>query len=481
MDNTLPKICTAPFSSVLIDVNKNIKPCNQYAEGPLRNIFQEPIRDKIIPGNLNNNSLEEILNNRKYEKLREKMYTDKIPKGCSWCLSREKETGFSQRQSFMPPDAPTFSNNKNTSYNGRLYYEDWYKGVTVLEIDTSNVCNLTCAGCDSFFSSAWAPIEKSIKETDHNRFYMHRKVYRNVPISFPMGDILITNLSQIDLTYLKRVIFKGGEPFLNPDMLLVLEYLDKINILSQTEIGITTNGTILNEKIVMLLNRAKRVEIVLSIDGPEEVNNYIRYSSSNFSALVNLINFCNQFQLPSTTISMMPTIMVYNVFSLDKLLDWWLFIFKLSYDNAGAKEYIDQQSKTMIYPAFYSSHFLRNKSWLTLSTLQPVTINRLIEYYEEKSNDPKYIGLNDNSAIKSHSTPFENLIYVLKNTKYGGDILHDQMVKYTKDMDKIKGQNILDVVPELEEEMVYLTHYKGRIPYKKNPIKIFYSKLKNIF
>tara|TARA_B100001971_G_C18146369_1_gene513293 strand:+ start:43 stop:933 length:891 start_codon:yes stop_codon:yes gene_type:complete len=296
-----------------------------------------------------------------------------------------------------------------------------------------------------------------------------------------MGDILITNLSQIDLTYLKRVIFKGGEPFLNPDMLLVLEYLDKINILSQTEIGITTNGTILNEKIVMLLNRAKRVEIVLSIDGPEEVNNYIRYSSSNFSASVDLINFCNQFQLPSTTISMMPTIMVYNVFSLDKLLDWWLFIFKLSYDNAGAKEYIDQQSKTMIYPAFYSSHFLRNKSWLTLSTLQPVTINRLIEYYEEKSNDPKYIGLNDNSAIKSHSTPFENLIYVLKNTKYGGDILHDQMVKYTKDMDKIKGQNILDVVPELEEEMVYLTHYKGRIPYKKNPIKIFYSKLKNIF
>ena len=70
---------------------------------------------------------------------------------------------------------------------------------------------------------------------------------------------------------------------------------------------------------------------------------------------------------------------------------------------------------------------------------------------------------------------------MLKNTEYGGDMLHDQMVKYTKDMDKIKGQNILDVVPELEDEMVYLTHYKGRIPYKKNPITIFYSKLRNFF
>jgi hypothetical protein len=169
---------------------------------------------------------------------------------------------------------------------------------------------------------------------------------------------------------------------------------------------------------------------------------------------------------------MMPTIMVYNVFSLDKLLEWWLFELKPRYDNANIKT---------IYPSFHSSHFLRNKSWLTLSTLQPVTINRLIEYYEEKSNNPKYISLNEKSNIKSHANPFENLIHVLKNTKYGGDILHDQMVKYTKDMDKIKGQNVLNVVPELEQEMVYLTHYKGRVPYKKNPIKIFYSKLRNFF
>ena len=163
MDTSLPKICTAPFSSVLIDINKNIKPCNQYAEGPLRNSKKEYIRDEFIPGNLKQSTLRDVLNNDRYTKLKKDMHEGVIPRGCEWCLQREKETGFSQRQAFMPPGAETYSTNKNTSYNGRLYYEDWHKGITVLELDTSNICNLTCAGCDSFFSSMWKPIEDNGK------------------------------------------------------------------------------------------------------------------------------------------------------------------------------------------------------------------------------------------------------------------------------------------------------------------------------
>ena len=450
MNKHLPKICTAPFSSVLIDINKNIKPCNQYAEGPIMRDSQEEFtRDEFVPGNLNDSTLRDVLNNDQYKELRENMHDGIVPKGCEWCLQREKETGFSQRQAFMPPGAETYSNNKNTSYNGRLYYEDWHKGITVLELDTSNICNLTCAGCDSFFSSMWKTIEDTIEPADNNRFYMHDKPYRNVPYEFHIGDKLISEFAGVNLSYLKRVIYKGGEPFLNKDMIVSLRYFDRIGILPNLTIGITTNGTVVNPLIIRLLDRAKRVEIVLSVDGADEVNRYIRHSPTNLSSTLNLVNFCNQFHNSSRyVISMMPTIMVYNIFSLDKLLDWWLFEMKPRYDNAGIKT---------LSPVFYSSHFLRNKAWLTLRTLQPYTIKQLIKYYEEKSKDPKYKNINKNSNIKSHSNPFENLIYVLKNTEYGGDMLHDQMVKYTKDMDAIKGQNVLDAVPELKKEMVYLT------------------------
>lgn len=448
MDNTLPKICTAPFSSILIDINKNIKPCNQYAEGPLRDENQDFTRDEYVPGNLKQSTLRDVLNNDRYTKLKKDMHDGVIPKGCEWCLQREKETGFSQRQSFMPPGAETYSNNKNTSYNGRLYYEDWHKGITVLEIDTSNICNLTCAGCDSFFSSMWKTIEDEIIPDDNNRFYMYDKPYRNIPYEFYIGNELISQLAGVDLSYLKRVIYKGGEPFLNKDMLISLRYFDQIGVLSNLTVGITTNGTVVNPQIIKLLNRVKHVEIILSVDGPDKVNRYIRHSSNNLSSTTKLIDFCNQFHTNHVIISMMPTIMVYNIFSLDKLLDWWLFEMKPRYDNAGIKT---------IHSVFYSSHFLRNKAWLTLRTLQPHTIKQLIKYYEEKSKDSKYKDINKDPLIKSDQNPFENLIHVLKNTEYGGDMLHDQMVKYTKDMDAIKGQCVLDVVPELKDEMVYLT------------------------
>ena len=74
-------------------------------------------RDEYIPGNLKQSTLRDVLDNDRYTTLKKNMHEGVVPKGCEWCLQREKETGFSQRQAFMPPSAETFSDNKNTSYS----------------------------------------------------------------------------------------------------------------------------------------------------------------------------------------------------------------------------------------------------------------------------------------------------------------------------------------------------------------------------
>ncbi len=446
----VPNICTAPFTSVLIDVNKNIKPCNQYAEGPLVDAFKRPVRDKLTLGNLHDSSLVDILNSQNYKDLRKQMYNDIPPKGCEYCIQREAETGFNQRQSFMPAGSATTSIDGATSYNGRSYSDNWQKGITTLEIDTSNICNLTCLGCDSFFSSAWTRIEDSIEVNDNTRFYMSKKLYRNVPHCNPIADKLIKELSNVNLSYLERVVYKGGEPFLNKDMLLSLTHFDRIGVLSNLIINLTTNGTVINKDIIGLLKKAKRVEIVLSVDGTDDLNRYIRYSNAEVSTASNMIEFCNQFtgSTNSVIISMMPTIMVYNVFSLDKLLNRWLLDVVPLYMHDDNLE---------VSPSFHSSHFLRNKPWLTLRALQPDTIAHLIAYYEKQFKNDLYKQCNTGSFIKSDANPFSNLIAVLKRTEYGGDILHDQMVKYIRDLDKVTNQRILHVVPEMKNEMAYLT------------------------
>tara|TARA_B100001146_G_C15946400_1_gene333605 strand:- start:211 stop:639 length:429 start_codon:yes stop_codon:yes gene_type:complete len=136
------------------------------------------------------------------------------------------------------------------------------------------------------------------------------------------------------------------------------------------------------------------------------------------------------FEMSNIQFNIAPTIMVYNIFSLDKLAEWWLYDIMPNYINV--------KSEIWLY------NYVVNPTYLSLSALQPSTINKLIDHYKKILIDKKYGSI------------FVNTIEVLKTTQYGGNILHDQMVRYTNDMDKLKGQNILNAVPELKNEMVYL-------------------------
>ena len=97
-----------------------------------------------------------------------------------------------------------------------------------------------------------------------------------------------------------------------------------------------------------------------------------------------------------------------------------------------------------VNPEIWLYNYVVNPAYLSLSALQPNTINKLIDHYKKIFIDKKYGNI------------FANTIDVLKTTQYGGNILHDQMVRYTNDMDKLKGQDILNAVPELKNEMIYL-------------------------
>ena len=197
-------------------------------------------------------------------------------------------------------------------------------------------------------------------------------------------------------------------------MLVVLRYLDKIDMLRKIVIRMDTSGAVIIDKTinetVALLYKAKQVEFGLSIDGPEEVTTYIRYSSKNMASLDNMRNFISVFEKNNITFMVAPTIMVYNIFSLDKLIEWWFYEMRPAFKHLTLDIYL--------------FNFLIGPDYLSLRALQPATISKLIDYY--------------------------------KNIEYAGDKLHNQMVKYTLDMDKIKGQSIYKSIPELTDEMCYL-------------------------
>ena len=92
----------------------------------------------------------------------------------------------------------------------------------------------------------------------------------------------------------------------------------------------------------------------------------------------------------------------------------------------------------------YLVNFLIAPDYLSLQTLQPATISKLIDYY------------NNIIETKEYGHFFSHFPDALENIEYGGNKLHNQMVKYTLDMDKLKGQSVYKATPELTNEMCYL-------------------------
>ena len=61
-------------------------------------------------------------------------------------------------------------------------------------------------------------------------------------------------LKELNLSELKVVMFKGGEPMLNEETLEALRYFDELNLLSNLEIIVFTNGTIIHKEILSFLD-----------------------------------------------------------------------------------------------------------------------------------------------------------------------------------------------------------------------------------
>lgn len=136
--------------------------------------------------------------------------------------------------------------------------------IRTLQIETTNRCNLNCPHCMRYDSGE--------NGTDYNE-YISKEIIDNF---FNSGVRIISNLN-----------FTGGEPLLNIDMIVyIIEKImkEKIKVIC---IDIATNGTILDEKIIDVLNRF--TEYVKNEVLKDRLGEFIeKYSKTGEKKLVNL-------------------------------------------------------------------------------------------------------------------------------------------------------------------------------------------------
>jgi radical SAM protein with 4Fe4S-binding SPASM domain len=100
-------------------------------------------------------------------------------------------------------------------------------------------------------------------------------------------DEVISCIDHLNDIGIYQINFSGGEPFLRSDFLDIVEYASKLNI----KVGITTNGSLLDEQKVNIMKKIKNIEFVqISIDGKDSnTHDYIRGIQGGYEKAIEVI------------------------------------------------------------------------------------------------------------------------------------------------------------------------------------------------
>jgi hypothetical protein len=376
-------LCTAAATSVLIDVDKGVRPCCSY-EG-------KHLPHSLSVGRLGETSLADVLAGEAWSTLREQLDRHEVPPGCANCISRERVSGRSER----------------TNLEDRLS-PNWHRGITYLELNSSNLCNLQCRHCSSFFSSRW-----SAHERRHGR--------PAAPVKAPDTDMLLRNLRGVDLSHLDAVALKGGEPMLNEDARVLLQHCEQLGVLEGLTVYMVTNGTVIEPRLLELLRRVKRCQVGVSVDGVGGVQTYIRHGASELERLEEAIAVYAA--MPNVVLTRNTSVMAYNVFCLDRLDAWW--------DGLAAR--FPGRLVRSVYGLF-----VLDPAELAVNVLQDATRTAVRDRYQ---------------ALDAQR--YAPVIRML-DRRFAGARLHDAFVRRTRQLDAELGRSVLDVVPELAAEMELL-------------------------
>lgn len=187
-----------------------------------------------------------------------------------------------------------------------LGVDEYTKFPVNIEVQLGNLCNLSCLMCSEVFSSAILAENIKLKINQYNQD------------DFKWSKTAFENLQDIISTGPKVLTVIGGEPFYNKKFLELLESLP-LEACRQTLLHIVTNGTQWNSRWADALKKFKLVRMMFSIDGTENLYEYIRYPAiweTTDSNIDQIVTGDNIKPLVNTTVQNL------NIGSIGSIIQW---------------------------------------------------------------------------------------------------------------------------------------------------------------
>lgn len=290
-------ICMMPWIHMHIWPNGNTMPC---CMSDSNDVF----------GNVNQNTINEIINSDKFKTLRKEMISGVKPTACSRCYELEetadshtlRRNSLNQFSEFIPLIDATHEDGSIDDFKMRY-----------MDIRFSNLCNMKCRTCGPELSSKWYDDQKTLyPEYDRPKF-----------IDLRDTDNFMTDLTE-HLDYVKEVYFAGGEALITPQHYEVLEYWLKNNR-TDVKLRYTTNFSVLNYKSYDILDYWKTfddVRVAASLDTFGKFAEYSRSGTKWDKVVANrkkMLEHC-----PDVYFEITPTVSVFNIFELFEFHSTWV-------------------------------------------------------------------------------------------------------------------------------------------------------------
>ena len=169
--------------------------------------------DKLPVGDVNKESMEDVFNGAKMKQMRLNMLSNKPSKECFKCYDQEQSGFFSLRLSSNKHFGHNISMTENTKPDGTADFI-----IKYWDIRFSNLCNMACRSCGTWFSSNWYEDHKKLTGSPPP----HAKIMKAGRSGNDIWDQLLKQFDHVEQFY-----FAGGEPIIMEEHLRILKELDK--------------------------------------------------------------------------------------------------------------------------------------------------------------------------------------------------------------------------------------------------------------